>query len=275
MNKLFQKKKKKKIKKKKKKDDDDDDVSIQSGETSILFNYIFFYFYEFIKENLHNFEIKNLLIHKSILDLLNQYEFDNQEIENLKFLCKKRYFLLLNNLVKITPKLTLEQHYGDYIYFCGPLRYLWCFSYENHHSTQKKEVDTRSRNLGITSFNNNFLFTTLTYNILKFENLISTTTNCSCYKILKIDKKIITKNSIIELTNQKIAIVSEIYKLRNSVILKINLLEVFIDEIGLFLYVNKINKKSKNIYLFGLKAIFNVEKKNNRIILLNKVYLTK
>jgi hypothetical protein len=271
------KKKNKKIEKKKKKvnKDKEDDYSIQSGETSILFNYIFLYFYEFIKENLNKFEIKNLLIHKKILDLIFQFDFEKEEIDYLKFLCKKRYFLLLDNQVKITPKLCLEQHYGDYIYFCGPLRYLWCWSFENHHSTQKKEVELRSRNLGITSFNNNFLFTELNYNQLHFEKLIETGKTCSCYKILKIDKKIIQKNSVIELTNGKIGVVSSIYKFPTNVVLEIYMLDVISDELGIFLYVEKIKKKSKKIYLFGLKAIYNVEQKNNKTILLNKVYLFK
>jgi hypothetical protein len=204
---------------------------------------------------------------------LNKFEFEISEIEDLKVLCKKRYYLLKENNVIITPKLCLELHYGDYIYWCGPLRHLWCWSFENHHSTQKKEVDTRSRNLGITSFNNNFLFTELTYNVLDFQKLIETKNNCSEYTVLKIDKKIIQKNSVIELKNGKIGVVSSIYKFPTDVVLEIYMVHCINDELGVFLIVDKIKKKPKKINLLDLKAIFTFEKKNDRVILLNKVYL--
>jgi hypothetical protein len=45
------------------------------------------------------------------------------------------------------------------------------------------------------------------------------------------------------------------------------------DELGVFLIVDKIKKKPKKINLLDLKAIFTFEKKNDRVILLNKVYL--
>jgi hypothetical protein len=51
-----------------------DMVKIQSGECMLLFYLIFFFFYEFIQNNLNKFEIQNLIIHKKICDLLNKFE---------------------------------------------------------------------------------------------------------------------------------------------------------------------------------------------------------
>jgi len=182
----------------------------------------------------------------------------------------------LDNNVIVTPKLCLEIHYSDYIYFCGPLRHQWCWSFENHHSSQKLDVEIKSRNLGITSFNHNFLFTELKYNIILFQNFIKKIENIFEYKILKIDKKIIHKNSVIEMDDNKIAFITNIYKLPNDkVVLKIYLLDVILDDLGIFLFINKIDKNSNLIDLSRLKAIYTVEKKNGKTILFNKVYLVK
>jgi hypothetical protein len=61
-----QKKKKKKFK---------DQITINSGECMILFNLLFFFFYDFIRFNINKFEIKNLIAHKKICELLFKFEF--------------------------------------------------------------------------------------------------------------------------------------------------------------------------------------------------------
>jgi hypothetical protein len=49
-------------------------IKIQSGECMLLFSIIFYFFFDFITKNILKFEIKNLICHKNICDILNKFE---------------------------------------------------------------------------------------------------------------------------------------------------------------------------------------------------------
>jgi hypothetical protein len=66
----------------------------------------------------------------------------------------------------------LEVHYSQYIKALGPLNAYWTFSYENHHQKIKLDVEKRSKNVSVTSFNLNYLFIETLYNQLACRKLI-------------------------------------------------------------------------------------------------------
>jgi hypothetical protein len=129
-----------------------------SSDICYFFNTLFYFFYDFMKLNKENDIVKIMINHYNYYQILNQNEFNDSDLFFLENFIKERIKLYSKNNLKIVPKTLLTKHFPYYIRELGPIKFFTSFIYENHNHVMKRDVSPTSKNLAITSLQNNFSF---------------------------------------------------------------------------------------------------------------------
>jgi len=245
---------------------DNYNIVLKSGECLIIMNITPFFFYEFFQKNYDKYFVKQFLLHKGYLEVLFKKNIDNNDLKILDFNTKEIFKIYVKNKIKIFPKTLLTKHYCEYITFLGPIRYFSTFSFENHHSTIKKEVEKRSKNIAITAFFLNFNFVEYNSNNFILNKVVNENKYYIQYRNIHFNDKTIDENCSVDLLeNKNIGKIVSIWRRKsdNEIILNSMVLEIEKDNLGIY-WKTKKNKSTifKNKYLRNVKKISNLLKKN-------------